>query len=79
MSGRTGKLTTEALAKREPRMVLAAVNGHFFIYREGQSPIGGAVNSKYPSGTSKYRISIWCKSFNLRYLLRCAKTMASVV
>ena len=72
-------MTSEALAKRGPRMVLASVNGHFYIFREGENVLGRGIYDKWNSGTLKYKTQVWAKSFSLGYLLRCAKTMRSVV
>lgn len=59
MSGRTGKLTREAMLARGPRMVLAYAGNGLVIWREGKSCFAG-----HPSG------SIVAKSYTLRYLLK---------
>jgi hypothetical protein len=70
MSGRTGKMTAEALAARGPRMVLGEVrmpNDRSFvvIYREDAPPF-------IPGN---YRLFTWSKSYTLSYLLRIARGM----
>lgn len=74
MSGRTGKLTAEALEERGPRMVLGEVRfsetkSALVIYREGQVPLK----------PGNYRLFEWSKSFTLRYLLKIGKSMKWVV
>lgn len=59
MSGRTGKMTAEALAARGPRHVLARVGEAYVIYREDQPP---------PN-----RGSVISKSFTLGYLKKIQK------
>lgn len=69
MSGRTGKMTREALAARGPRMVLASIQKPggpelgLIIFREGQIPIN----------REKGYYTLLAKSFTLRYLLMLGK------
>lgn len=71
MSGRTGKLTREALAARGPRMVLTILVNQSglrqqIIHRDRQWPV---IFDKHPY-VSSYLIA---KSYSLSYLLRVAK------
>jgi hypothetical protein len=60
MSGRTGKMTAEALAARGPRMALAQVDGKLKIFdNEHDVPVGA---------------TIIAKSFSLNYLKKIEKT-----
>ena len=72
MSGRTGKMTAEALAARGPRMVLGEVRfsetkSALIIYREGAIPLATLLGD--------YQLFTWAKSYTLSYLLRIAKGM----
>lgn len=73
MAGNTGKMTTEALLARGPRMRLCAVyDGYkrlgFVVYRDPDSPIGlGITKLKHPA----YRT--YAHSYSLGYLLRVGK------
>jgi len=73
MSGRTGKMTAEALAARGPRMVLGEIrlpDGRSFavIYRENAPPFS-------PARPTPYQSFVWAKSYTLSYLLKIGRSM----
>lgn len=56
MSGRTGKMTAEALRERGPRIVLArGADGKMFYFRENEKPAG-------------LQYSVVAKSYSMNYL-----------
>lgn len=81
MSGRTGKLTAEALAARGPRFVLSLAVGrtfrHLIIWQEGRNPFRGFVHGDFVVGTdvphAYISVSTLAKSYTLSYLLRVAR------
>jgi hypothetical protein len=83
MSGRTGKLTTEALEARGPRMVLTQANtgteetgSMMVIYKEGFEPFvqfrTGSFMTRLANGLTVY-FGILARSYTLSYLMRVAR------
>lgn len=72
MSGRTGKMTAEALEARGPRFVLATV---YRIRRDGTQVSVGKIIFREDASPLNWdiRFAVISKSFTLRYLLKVGK------
>lgn len=65
MSGNTGKMTTDAIRARGPRLVLGQVQGRLVIYREGETFRDANGIQHIPA--------VLAKSYTKSYLRRLAK------
>lgn len=88
MSGRTGKMTAEAVAARGPRFILTSVFHcekfiGFVIRKEG--PEGMTVFNQSPSSARllmsyhRFTFATYAKSYSLKYLLQIGQSGSQAI